>query len=59
MGTALLCTFIGRCIQPLWQREVTMWSYPGPSCPDRSFSAVLADAEVDTQVQRILALGVN
>jgi hypothetical protein len=30
-----------------------MWRYAGPSCPD------FADAEVDTWVQRILALGVN
>jgi hypothetical protein len=36
-----------------------MWKYSGPSCPDRSFSAELADVEVDTWVQRILALGVN
>jgi hypothetical protein len=28
-----------------------MWRYPGPSCPNRSFSAELADAEVDTQVR--------
>jgi hypothetical protein len=36
-----------------------MWRYPGPSCPNRSFSAELIDAEVDTQVRKILALGVN
>jgi hypothetical protein len=36
-----------------------MWRYPGPSCPNRSFSAELIDAEFDTQVRKILALGVN
>jgi hypothetical protein len=36
-----------------------MWRYLGPSYPDRSFSAELTNAEVDTWVQRILALGVN
>jgi hypothetical protein len=36
-----------------------MWRYPGPSYPDRSFLVELVDAEVDTQVQRILSLGVN
>jgi hypothetical protein len=38
---------------------VTIWRYLGPSCPDRSFLNELADAEVDTWVRRILALGVN
>jgi hypothetical protein len=36
-----------------------MWRYPGPSCPNCSFSAELIDAEFDTQVRKILALGVN
>jgi hypothetical protein len=31
-----------------------MWRYPGPSYPDHSFSAELADAKIDTQVRRIL-----
>jgi hypothetical protein len=59
MSMDLLHTFIGRHIQPLRRRQVTMWRYPRPSCPDCSFSAELVDAEVDTRVQRILALGVN
>jgi hypothetical protein len=59
MGADHLYTFISRRVQPLRWREVTMWRYSGPSCPDRSFSAELADAEVDTRVRRILALGVN
>jgi hypothetical protein len=33
-----------------------MWRYPWPSCPDRSFSAELVGAEVDSWVRRILAL---
>jgi hypothetical protein len=36
-----------------------MWRYLGPGCPDRSFQAELGDARVDTNVLRILALGVN
>jgi hypothetical protein len=36
-----------------------MWRYSGPSYPDRTFSAKLANVEVDTRVQRILALRVN
>jgi hypothetical protein len=36
-----------------------MWRYPGPSCPDRSFSAELVGAEVDSQLQKILALGAH
>jgi hypothetical protein len=36
-----------------------MWRYPGPDCLDRSFPAELGDAEVDTCMQRILALRVD
>jgi hypothetical protein len=36
-----------------------MWMYPGPSCPDRSFSTELDDAEIDTQIWRILALSTH
>jgi hypothetical protein len=36
-----------------------MWRYLGPSCLDRSFTDQLMDVEVGTQVQRILALGLN
>jgi hypothetical protein len=38
---------------------MVMWRYPGPDCLDRSFQAELGDAELDTRVQGILALGVN
>jgi hypothetical protein len=31
-----------------------MWVYSRPSCPDRSFSAELDDAEVDAQIRRAL-----
>jgi hypothetical protein len=58
-GVDLLHTFVDRHVQPLRWREVTMWSYPGPSCPNHSFSAELVDEEVDTRVQRILVLRVN
>jgi hypothetical protein len=36
-----------------------MRMYPGPSCPDRSFSAELADLEIDAQIRRILVHRVN
>jgi hypothetical protein len=59
MGVDLLHTFIGRHVQPLRWLEVTMWRYSGLSCPDHPFSAELVNAEVDSQVRRILALGVS
>jgi hypothetical protein len=55
----LLQTFVSRRIQPLRRWEGTMWVYPGPGCPDRSFSAVLDDAKVDAQIRRVLVLGAN
>jgi hypothetical protein len=36
-----------------------MWRYPVPSCPDRTFSVELVGVDVDSQVQRILALRVH
>jgi hypothetical protein len=36
-----------------------MWMYPGPGCSDRSFSTKLDNAEIYTQVWRILALGAH
>jgi hypothetical protein len=58
-GTDLLRTFVSRRIQPLRWPKMTMWRYPGPDCPDRSFYAEMGDAEVDTHVWGILALRVN
>jgi hypothetical protein len=56
-GVDLLWTFVSHRILPLWQWEVTMWMYPGPSCSNHSFSIELDNAEINTRVQRILALG--
>jgi hypothetical protein len=36
-----------------------MWMYSGSRCPDRSFSAELDDAEIDTWIRRTLALGAH
>jgi hypothetical protein len=36
-----------------------MWRYPGPSCPNCSFSAELENMKVDTWVQGIHALRIN
>jgi hypothetical protein len=36
-----------------------MWTYPRPSCPDRSFSTNLDNAEIDIRIRRILALREN
>jgi hypothetical protein len=36
-----------------------MWMYPRPSCPNRSISVELDDAKIDTQIQRIHALGAD
>jgi hypothetical protein len=43
----LLHTFVSHRVQPLQQWEMTKWVYPGPSCPDRSFSTELDDAEIN------------
>jgi hypothetical protein len=48
MGVDLLQTFFSHCVQPLCQQEMTMWMYPGPSCPDRPFSAELCDTKINT-----------
>jgi hypothetical protein len=42
----LMRTFISRRVQPLRRREMTMWMYPGTSCPDRS-STEFDDAEIN------------
>jgi hypothetical protein len=36
-----------------------MWMYPAPSCPDRSFSAELDDAEINAWIWGILVHGAN
>jgi hypothetical protein len=59
MGVDLLRTLVSHRVQPLWQWEVTMWRYPGPSCPDHFFLAKLADVEIDTRVRRVIALEVH
>jgi hypothetical protein len=33
--------------------------YPGPSCPDRSFSAELDDTKINAQIHGILVHGAN
>jgi hypothetical protein len=33
--------------------------YPGPSCPDRPFSAELDDMEIDPRIWGVLAHGAN
>jgi hypothetical protein len=47
-GMDLLRTFVSRCIQPLYQQEMTMWMYLRPSCPDRPFSVELDGTEINT-----------
>jgi hypothetical protein len=50
MGAALLQTFLSCWAQPINERGMTMWMYPGPSCPDRPFSAELGDTEINIRV---------
>jgi hypothetical protein len=50
MGVALLWTFFSRRVQQLHQRRMTMWMYPGPSCPDYPFSIELEDMEINTRI---------
>jgi hypothetical protein len=56
MGADLLRTFFSHWIQPLYQQEMTMWMYLGPSCPDRPFSE-LGDTEINTRIHGVLAHG--
>jgi hypothetical protein len=58
-GADLLQTFFSCRVQLLYQREITMWMYPVPSCPDCPFSEELSDTEINTQIHRILAHGAN
>jgi hypothetical protein len=52
-------TFVSHHIQPLRWWEAAVWLYLGPSCSDRSFSAELDIAEIDTWIHRILTLGAH
>jgi hypothetical protein len=36
-----------------------MWMYLGPSCLHRPFSEELGDAEINTWIHRVLALGTD
>jgi hypothetical protein len=54
-GVELLQTFFSNRVQLLYHQEVTMWMYPGPSCPDRPFSVELGDTEINTRIQGVLA----
>jgi hypothetical protein len=51
MGVNLLWTFVSRRIQPLRQLEITIWMYPGLSCPGHPFSVELDDMEINTQIR--------
>jgi hypothetical protein len=52
-------TFFSCCVQPLRQREITIWIYLGPSCPDRPFSVELDDMEINTRIRWVLAHGAD
>jgi hypothetical protein len=59
MGVDLLQTFVSCHVQPLRQREMTMWMYPGPSCPNHRFSAESDDTEINTRIRGVLAHGID
>jgi hypothetical protein len=59
MGADLLQTFVSSHVEPLRQREMTMWMYPGPSCPDHPFSTELGDAEFNTRIWGVLVRGAD
>jgi hypothetical protein len=50
MGVDLVRTFVNHPVQPLHQREMSMWMYPGPSCPDHPFFEELGDVEINTWI---------
>jgi hypothetical protein len=50
MGMDLLRIFLSHRVQPLRQQEMTIWMYPGPSFPDRPFSAELDGMKVNTWI---------
>jgi hypothetical protein len=55
IGVDLLWIFVSHHIQPLHQREITMWIYPGPSCPNFAFSTELDDTEINTRKGRVVS----
>jgi hypothetical protein len=57
MGMNLLQTFVSHHVQPLRQREMTIWMYPGSSYPDRPFSVELGDTEINTQIRGVSLTG--
>jgi hypothetical protein len=57
IGADLLWTVFNHQVQSLCQREMTMWMYPRPSCPDHPFSEDLGDIEINTQIHWVLAHG--
>jgi hypothetical protein len=56
-GADLMWTFVSHLVQPLRQREMTMWMYLGSSCPDRPFSVELGDTEINTWIRGSLLTG--
>jgi hypothetical protein len=41
----------------LRQQEMTMWMYPGSSCPDCPFSEELGNMEINTWIRGVIAHG--
>jgi hypothetical protein len=56
MGMDLLRTIVSHCVQSLHQRGMTMWMYPGPSCPDHPFYVELGDTKINTWIWGFLLL---
>jgi hypothetical protein len=56
-GAELLRTFINHRVQLLRRREVTMWMYQEPSCPDCPFSTEFGDTEINTRIEGFLLMG--
>jgi hypothetical protein len=54
-GMDLLRTFFSHRVQVLRQREMSIWMYPGPGCPNRPFSKELCDTEINTRIRGVLA----
>jgi hypothetical protein len=57
MGAGVLWTFFSRWVQPLRQREMTMWMYLEPSCLDRPFFEELDDTKINTRIRGVLTHG--
>jgi hypothetical protein len=55
----LLQTFFNRWIQLLRRWRTNMGMYPRTSCPGRPSSWELSTTEVDTQIDKVLDLGVR